>query len=221
MASLFELLGSVNWSDLEGKSAKESGLFEYSSSKIEIIMFVRELNKRLRVSYDASSLSHCLILCWRKKVIHCKHIICCVSKHGSDNKVLQHMSLTHFYAVRTADIKRNAGILPVGCYSCRWYWDHAQIALMQSLHYPSASCRSNKAQGACHARCSDAMLQIELLPWCWQSFIRLHIATMSWGCFYATESQRSCFRAAAWRYLRRSRAWCRHSSMGASWTTAS
>ena len=49
MASLFELLGSVNWSDLEGKKAKESGLFEYSSSKVEIIMFVRELNKRLRV----------------------------------------------------------------------------------------------------------------------------------------------------------------------------
>ena len=69
----------------------------------------------------------------------------------------------------------------MGCYSCRWYWDHAQIALMQSLHYPSAGCRSNKAQGACHARCSDAMLQIELLPWCWQSFIRAYILQQCLG----------------------------------------
>lgn len=50
MASLFELLGKVNWSDLEGRNARESGVFEYSTSKIEVIMMTRELNKRLKVS---------------------------------------------------------------------------------------------------------------------------------------------------------------------------
>jgi len=49
MASLFELLGKVNWSDLEGRNARESGVFEYSTSKIEVIMMTRELNKRLKV----------------------------------------------------------------------------------------------------------------------------------------------------------------------------
>lgn len=49
MASLFELLGNINWGDLEGYNARESGLFEYSTSKLEIIMFTRELNKRLKV----------------------------------------------------------------------------------------------------------------------------------------------------------------------------
>ena len=49
MASLFELLGFVNWGDLEGYNARESGIFEYAASKIETIMFVRELNKRLKV----------------------------------------------------------------------------------------------------------------------------------------------------------------------------
>ena len=49
MASLFELLGWVNWEDLEGYNAKESGVFEYSTSKLETIMFVRELNRRLKV----------------------------------------------------------------------------------------------------------------------------------------------------------------------------
>ncbi|BDA51111.1 Retinol dehydrogenase 12 [Coccomyxa sp. Obi] len=50
MASLFELLGNVNWSDLEGKKARESGIFEYSTSKVEIIMMIREMNKRLKDS---------------------------------------------------------------------------------------------------------------------------------------------------------------------------
>ncbi len=49
MASLFELLGVVNWGDLEGYNARESGVFEYATSKVEIIMMVRELNKRLKV----------------------------------------------------------------------------------------------------------------------------------------------------------------------------
>ena len=49
MASLFELLGNINWGDLEGYNARESGLFEYSTSKLEILMFTRELNKRLKV----------------------------------------------------------------------------------------------------------------------------------------------------------------------------
>lgn len=49
MASLFELLGFVNWGDLEGYNARESGIFEYAASKIETIMMVRELNKRLKV----------------------------------------------------------------------------------------------------------------------------------------------------------------------------
>ena len=49
MASLFELLGFVNWGDLEGYNARESGIFEYAASKVETIMMVRELNKRLKV----------------------------------------------------------------------------------------------------------------------------------------------------------------------------
>jgi NAD(P)-dependent dehydrogenase (short-subunit alcohol dehydrogenase family) len=49
MASLFELLGVVNWGDLEGSNARESGVFEYATSKVEVIMMVRELNKRLKV----------------------------------------------------------------------------------------------------------------------------------------------------------------------------
>ncbi|KAK9839194.1 hypothetical protein WJX81_000665 [Elliptochloris bilobata] len=50
MASLFELLGFVNWGDLEGYNARESGIFEYATSKVEVIMMVRELNKRLKGS---------------------------------------------------------------------------------------------------------------------------------------------------------------------------
>lgn len=49
MASLFELLGWVNWEDLEGYNAKESGVFEYATSKLEVIMMVRELDRRLKV----------------------------------------------------------------------------------------------------------------------------------------------------------------------------
>ena len=55
MASLFELLGNVNWSDLEGKKARESGIFEYSTSKVEIIMMVREMNKRLQVGLNLNA----------------------------------------------------------------------------------------------------------------------------------------------------------------------
>lgn len=58
MASLFELLGNVNWSDLEGKKARESGIFEYSTSKVEIIMMVREMNKRLKVRTPSLSMLH-------------------------------------------------------------------------------------------------------------------------------------------------------------------
>ena len=50
MASLFELLGTVKWDDLEGYNARESSVLEYSNSKIMVIMMVRELNKRLKVS---------------------------------------------------------------------------------------------------------------------------------------------------------------------------
>lgn len=49
MASLFEQLGSVKWEDLEGYKTKDSSLFEYSNSKLVIIMMARELNKRLKV----------------------------------------------------------------------------------------------------------------------------------------------------------------------------
>ena len=49
MASLFELLGTVKWDDLEGYNTRESSVLEYSNSKIMVIMMVRELNKRLKV----------------------------------------------------------------------------------------------------------------------------------------------------------------------------
>ena len=51
MASLFELLGTVKWDDLEGYKAKDSSLFEYSNSKLMKIMMAREMNKRLKVSH--------------------------------------------------------------------------------------------------------------------------------------------------------------------------
>ena len=60
MASLFELLGSVKWEDLEGYKSRESGVFEYSNSKIMVIMAAREMNKRLKVNELLSS-SMCLI----------------------------------------------------------------------------------------------------------------------------------------------------------------
>jgi len=50
MASLFEQLGSVKWEDLEGYKTKDSSLFEYSNSKLMVIMMARELNKRLKVN---------------------------------------------------------------------------------------------------------------------------------------------------------------------------
>ena len=53
-ASLFELLGSVNWGDLEGYNAVESGLFEYSNSKLMTIMAMREMNRRLKVRISSS-----------------------------------------------------------------------------------------------------------------------------------------------------------------------
>jgi len=49
MASLFELLGTINWDDLEGYKSRESGVFEYSNSKIMVILGAREINKRLKV----------------------------------------------------------------------------------------------------------------------------------------------------------------------------
>ena len=49
MASLFELLGWIQWDDLEGQKSRESGLFEYSTSKLELIMMMRHLNKQLKV----------------------------------------------------------------------------------------------------------------------------------------------------------------------------
>ena len=49
MASLFELLGTVKWDDLEGYETNDSSLFEYSNAKIMTIMMGRELNKRLKV----------------------------------------------------------------------------------------------------------------------------------------------------------------------------
>ena len=50
MASLFELLGWIQWDDLEGQKSRESGVFEYSTSKLELIMMMRQLNKKLQVS---------------------------------------------------------------------------------------------------------------------------------------------------------------------------
>ena len=50
MASLFELLGWIQWDDLEGQKSRESGVFEYSTSKLELIMMMRHLNKNLQVS---------------------------------------------------------------------------------------------------------------------------------------------------------------------------
>jgi hypothetical protein len=49
MASLFELLGWIQWDDLEGLKSRESGVFEYSTSKLELIMAMRHLNKQLKV----------------------------------------------------------------------------------------------------------------------------------------------------------------------------
>ena len=49
MASLFELLGAIQWDDLEGHKSRESGVFEYSTSKLQLIMMMRHLNKRLQV----------------------------------------------------------------------------------------------------------------------------------------------------------------------------
>ena len=51
MASLFELLGWIQWDDLEGQKSRESGVFEYSTSKLELIMMMRHLNKNLQVSH--------------------------------------------------------------------------------------------------------------------------------------------------------------------------
>ena len=56
MASLFELLGTVHWDDLEGYKTRESGMFEYSNSKIMTIMAAREVNKRLKVKWFHCSL---------------------------------------------------------------------------------------------------------------------------------------------------------------------
>lgn len=50
MSSLFEQLGSIKWEDLEGYKTKSSSLFEYSDSKIMVIMMGREINKRIKVS---------------------------------------------------------------------------------------------------------------------------------------------------------------------------
>ena len=49
MASLFELLGWIQWDDLEGQKSRESGVFEYSTSKLELIMMMRHFNKQLKV----------------------------------------------------------------------------------------------------------------------------------------------------------------------------
>jgi hypothetical protein len=56
MASLFEQLGSVKWEDLEGYKTNDSSLFEYSNSKLMVIMMARELNKRLKVSMELGML---------------------------------------------------------------------------------------------------------------------------------------------------------------------
>ncbi len=52
MASLFELLGWIQWDDLEGQKSRESGVFEYSTSKLELIMMMRHLNKNLQVCWQ-------------------------------------------------------------------------------------------------------------------------------------------------------------------------
>ena len=54
MASLFELLGWIQWDDLQGHKSRESGVFEYSTSKLQLIMMMRQLNKNLKVN-----LLHC------------------------------------------------------------------------------------------------------------------------------------------------------------------
>ena len=56
MASLFELLGTVHFDDLEGYKCRESGVFEYSNSKIMVIMAAREMNKRLKVKFILATL---------------------------------------------------------------------------------------------------------------------------------------------------------------------
>ena len=60
MASLFELLGWVQWDDLEGQKSRESGVFEYSISKLELIMMMRHLNKQLKVLRFLKPHWHCL-----------------------------------------------------------------------------------------------------------------------------------------------------------------
>ena len=55
MASLFELLGWIQWDDLEGQKSRESGVFEYSTSKLELIMMMRHLNKQLEVWHSLKS----------------------------------------------------------------------------------------------------------------------------------------------------------------------
>lgn len=57
MSSLFEQLGRVHFDDLEGYRSRESGLLEYSNSKIMVIMAGREINKRLKV-ITSMSLTH-------------------------------------------------------------------------------------------------------------------------------------------------------------------
>ena len=54
MSSLFEQLGSIKWDDLEGYKTKSSSLFEYSDSKIMVIMMGREINKRIKVITQGS-----------------------------------------------------------------------------------------------------------------------------------------------------------------------
>ena len=58
MASLFELLGWIQWDDLEGQKSRESGVFEYSTSKLELIMMMRHLNKQLKVLCSLRALWH-------------------------------------------------------------------------------------------------------------------------------------------------------------------
>ena len=58
MASLFELLGWIQWDDLEGQKSRESGVFEYSTSKLELIMMMRHLNKNLQVSLQSVPTLH-------------------------------------------------------------------------------------------------------------------------------------------------------------------
>ena len=79
MASLFELLGWIQWDDLEGLKSRESGVFEYSTSKLELIMAMRHLNRQLkvcsllpriicrdkqRVCEDCFVLQHFALHCW-------------------------------------------------------------------------------------------------------------------------------------------------------------